>query len=110
MDLICCEEATYHQGTDIRTETRVVREHRVFRREGVRVDPGVTYEVQHRFEVPCDAMHSFQSGHNAVQWKIVVRGEPESGPEFVRSFPVIVYPPLANGTARPPVPAPLPSS
>jgi hypothetical protein len=37
-------------------------------------------------------MHSFASAHNAVRWRIVVRGQPERWPGFVRVFPLIVYP------------------
>jgi hypothetical protein len=37
-------------------------------------------------------MHSFVSAHNSVNWKIVVNGEAEQWPPFVRSFPLIVYP------------------
>jgi len=42
---------------------------------------------------PAGAMHSFASEHNAIRWRIVVRGQPERWPVFVRVFPVIVYPP-----------------
>lgn len=101
MNLVCAEEATYHQGTDIRTENRVVAEQNVFRRESVRIEPGMPFEIREALRVPEQAMHSFQSGHNAVHWKLVVRAEPESGPCFVRSFPVIVYPPAARNGAPP---------
>ena len=101
MKLVCAEEATYHQGTDIRTESRVVSEQNVFRRESVRIEPGVPFEIQEAVRVPDQAMHSFQSGHNAVHWKLVVRAEPESGPCFVRSFPVIVYPTAARNGSPP---------
>ena len=93
MSLICQEEATYHQGTDIRREMRVVKEQTIFAREGVRAMPGAPLEIQEALRVPDNAMHSFQSAHNAVHWKLVVKGQPESGPAFVRSFPVVVYPP-----------------
>jgi hypothetical protein len=52
-----------------------------------------------RFSVPEDAMHSFQSKHNAVQWKIVVNGEANRWPLYSRSFPVLVYP--QPGMSRP---------
>jgi hypothetical protein len=92
MSLVCAEEATYHQGTDIRRETRVVHRHKVFTQESFVIEPGSPFEQQAALFVPDHAMHSFQSGYNAVHWKLVVEGQPTSGPAFVRSFPVIVYP------------------
>jgi hypothetical protein len=64
----------------------------VFRCETVSVEPRVPFEIQRKVRIPEDAMHSFQSGHNAVHWKLVIRAEPDSGPGFTRSFPVVVYP------------------
>jgi hypothetical protein len=37
-------------------------------------------------------MHSFESGHNAVVWTLVVRGRMARWGEFERRFPVYVYP------------------
>ena len=42
--------------------------------------------------VPASAMHSFQAPHNAIHWKLVVRGRPRRRTPFERTFPVIVYP------------------
>jgi hypothetical protein len=96
MSLVCEEEATYRQGTDIRTESQPVHEQLVFSRGRVRIDPAVPFELQVWLRVPTNAMHSFQSGHNAVRWKLVVKAEPERWPMFVRSFPVLVHP-ACNG-------------
>ncbi|MFV1965502.1 MAG: hypothetical protein ACC628_08785 [Pirellulaceae bacterium] len=93
MSLICQEEATYVQGTDIRKESRVVHRERVFRYDAVRAEPGSPFEVRETLRIPENAMHSFQSGHNAVHWKLVIKGRRESRPHFLRSFPVIVHPP-----------------
>jgi len=100
MSLACLEDATFHQGTDIRTETRVTYEQTIFRCEPVPIEPRTPFEIQRALQIPEDAMHSFQSAHNGVHWKLVVRGEPVRGPAFVRSFPVIVYPPHC-GASRP---------
>ena len=93
MSLVCQEEATYLQGTDIRKESRVVHRQRIARCESSRAEPGSPFELRETLRVPEHAMHSFQSGHNAVHWNLVVKGRPESRVSFVRSFPVIVYPP-----------------
>lgn len=97
MSLVCEEEATYQQGTDIRTESQAVHEQLIFSRSTVRIDPAAPFQLQASLRVPSNAMHSFQSGHNAVRWKLVVKAEPENWPMFVRSFPVLVHP-ASNGS------------
>lgn len=97
--LVCEEEATYSQGTDIRTEVRVVHDKEIFRQEDIRIDAGTPFEALGRLSIPDGAMHSFQSGHNAVRWKLVVRGVSTRGAAMVRTFPVLVYPESTNGQA-----------
>jgi hypothetical protein len=99
MSLVCEEEATYQQGTDIRTEFQAIHEQLIFSRCAVRIDPAVPFELQASLHVPRHAMHSFQSGHNAVRWKLIVKAEPEKWPMFVRSFPVLVHP-ARNGSPQ----------
>lgn len=99
MSLVCEEEATYRQGTDIRTECQAVHEQLIFSRGSIRIDPAAPFELQEVLYVPPQAMHSFQSGHNAVRWKLVVKAESENWPMFVRSFPVLVYP-ASNGSPQ----------
>lgn len=100
VSLICEEEATYYQGTDVRTETRVVSTSELIRREGVDLDGGNPLVLRANLAVPLRAVHSFQTTHNAVRWKLLVQGEPASAPQFKRNFPVIVYP-NCNGTNTP---------
>ncbi len=90
--LICEEEATFRQGTDIRTEQRVVYRDEIFCGEDFHIDPAKPFEQSGSFHVPAQAMHSFKSGHNAVHWKILVTGRFEKWPPLARSFPVIVFP------------------
>jgi hypothetical protein len=90
--LICQEQATFHQGTDVRHETHDVHRQQFFRMSDFRIEPGVPYEQSLEFEVPASAMHSFQSAHNAVSWKLVVTGIAEGWPAFQRSFPIIIQP------------------
>jgi hypothetical protein len=90
--LVCEEEATYMQGTDIRTEAREVYRQSCFERCDFRIEPGVAFTETCSVPVPPTAMHSFQSAHNVVRWKLVVRGEAESWPLFERGFPIVVYP------------------
>ena len=90
--LICEEEAAYHQGTDIRHESREVFRQRLFRRENFVIDPSGPFQQTCALPIPPHAMHSFQSEHNSVHWRLVVRGELQHWPEFERGFPIVVYP------------------
>jgi len=96
MLLVCDEEATFHHGTDSRTETKSVYRQTLFRGEGLRAAGGAPFQTHCELQVPPDAMHSFKSGHNEITWKILVKGNPIRWPDFQRSFPVIVYP-IRNG-------------
>jgi len=96
MLLVCDEETTFRQGTDTRIERERVYSGPLFRREQFEVAGAAPFEAECELEVPAGAMHSFKSGHNAIAWKILVKGSPVRWPDFERSFPVIVYPGL-NG-------------
>ena len=90
--LVCEEEATFTQGTDIRTEVREVYRQLHLARENFGIEPGRPFIEGCTVRVPATAMHSFQSAHNAVRWKLVVRGAATAWPVFERDFPLVVYP------------------
>jgi len=90
--LVCEEEATYHQGTDIRTEVREVFRRVVFEHGNFLIEPSQPFQCAFSVAIPADAMHSFQGQHNGVHWRLVVRGSAEGWPEFRRAFPLVVYP------------------
>lgn len=92
MFLVCDEEATYHQGTDVRTECRRVFEERVLSRTGFEVREARAFEEECEVRIPSTAMHSFQGTFNAVQWKLVVRGSAAGWPDYERCFPLVVRP------------------
>jgi hypothetical protein len=96
--LVCEEEATYHQGTDIRSEVREVYRQPCFERRNFRIEPAAPFSDSFTIAVPAAAMHSFHSQHNVVRWKLVVLGEAEAWPAFERGFPLVVYP--GQGTMR----------
>jgi hypothetical protein len=81
----------------VRTERREVRRESVLRCENVQVGPDTPLEQRGELAAPADAMHSFQSPHNAVRWKLVVEGEAEGWPPFERCFPILVYPDGSEG-------------
>jgi hypothetical protein len=104
VQLVCEEQVTYHQGTDVRHESRAIYEQDVIRLSDFAIEPGSTFEKEVEFAIPAEAMHSFLSAHNSVIWKIVVVGEAEQWPQFVRSFPLIVYPLRQQVQLRAPLP------
>lgn len=90
--LTCEEEATYQQGTDIRTESLRVFNQVLLDEHDLKIEPSQPFEREIEIRIPDSAMHSFLSPHNAVQWKLIVHGHAESWPPFDRSFPLVVYP------------------
>ena len=86
------EQATYRQGTDTRTERVVVSRHMIKQWQDVRLSPVSRFETETKVQVPIDAMHSFESEHNVVSWRFVVRGVPDRWPPFCRVFPLIIFP------------------
>lgn len=94
--LVGYEETTYQQGTDVRTECREISriEVEMPSAESTKLiaEAEKPLEMDCQLRLPDDMMHSFQSEHNAVVWKIVVQGDAAKWPSFCRSFPVAVYP------------------
>jgi hypothetical protein len=90
--LVCEEEATYQQGTDIRVERHRVVDVPLREEPKVALEPGQPFEFKTNCSIPVTAMHSFQSPHNRVLWSLRVVACPEVGKPFERSFPIIVYP------------------
>ena len=97
--LVCEEEATYNQGTDIRTESLDIFEQRLFRKRGIELKPFEPLEETIELELPREAMHSFKSNNNRIQWKIVVRGTANGWPSQERSFAITVVPRAAETEA-----------
>ncbi len=93
VSLICIEEATFRQGTDVRTETAVVYSDRLLRQRGVDTSPGAPFNARFELAIPQRAMHSFISSNNRVQWKIVVTAQAKNWPRLNRNFAVTVHPP-----------------
>ncbi len=94
--LACDERATYHQGTDTRTEIRRVYEYRCFVREDFEIPQGLPFESRCQVQVPEGAMHSFLAIYNEVSWKLIVRGHVKGRPKFEREFQIVVHPALAG--------------
>lgn len=96
--LVCQEEATFDEGTDIRTERRDVFRDRLFRKRSVDVTPDSPFVAEFDLELPDRAIHSFRSANNRIQWKIIVQAEAKNWPTLNRTFRLSVYPRTAIET------------
>ncbi len=90
--LVCEEEVTYRQGTDIRHEVCKVFEQQLLAQGPLEIDSATPFRVTCTLPIPAAAMHSFQLEHNSIHWKLVVRCAPAHWPEFERRFPLVVFP------------------
>ncbi len=90
--LVCDEETTFRQGTDIRTERCRVFSQPVFVEEDFKIEPSKAFERECELTIPNHVMHSFRAKHNAVHWMLVARGQAHLWPAFERCFPIVVYP------------------
>jgi len=95
------EQATFCQGTDTRTERLIVWRDATRSWSRVQAVPGGRFEAHVEITIPEQAMHSFNSPHNSVHWRLVVRGAPDRWPPFTRVFPLVVFPAGRNAGATP---------
>jgi hypothetical protein len=95
-----CEEqaACSNRNGAAKTETRRVYEREVLAREQFTLQPALPLEARAELRVPDGAMHSFQTAHNRVRWKLIVQGDIAGWPDFEREFPIVVHP--SKGTPK----------
>ncbi|MDA9858180.1 hypothetical protein N9D23_08655 [Rubripirellula sp.] len=101
VQMTCEEETFYRQGTDVRVERHEAFCQVLWKGREVLVDPQGPWEQQLELTIPLEAMHSFVGTHNAIEWKIVVKGTSKPWPSFCRSFRVVVHPPGSAQKANP---------
>jgi hypothetical protein len=101
VELVCEEETTYRQGTDVRIDRHVAFTKILCTERDLTIDPHRPWEQELQLDLPVEAMHSFRSAHNAVCWRITVSGDARPWPSFFLNFPVFVHPPARNSTLRP---------
>jgi len=90
--LVCEEEATYRQGTDIRVQRCLVHDQELVQHTDLEIRRGTPFEVRCELQMPERAMHSFRSNHNEIRWKLLVEGRLPRWAGFHRDFAVIVHP------------------
>jgi len=89
VDLVCQESATYTAGTDTETKTEIVRTIPVCELTGVTAANGQTITRQGVL-VPADAMLSFNSSNNKIEWLIRVKMTITRRPDSEQLFPIRV--------------------
>lgn len=84
------EVATYRQGTDTRTETKIF-----YKNEVVKLtDASQIAQGFQLTSLPVDTMHSFEGSKNKIQWRIKVSGAIGFWPDVQDNFPINVFPPV----------------
>jgi hypothetical protein len=99
LDLVCEEQATFQQGTNTRTEAVRIYEYPLAGRDNFELRRGSPLELRATVLIPADAMHSFQSLHNEIHWKLLIVARRAGLPDLERSFPLIVLPALEGAHA-----------
>lgn len=92
VSLVCDEEATFRDGTNTRTESARVHESDVLVQDDFQASPSAQFEARCSLQIPPGAMHSFQSDHNRILWKLVVQARSHARATFERAFLLHVYP------------------
>lgn len=69
---ICEESASYQQGTDTRTETRLVHREELLDERDVWAKEDPRVHQRRRIVLPEGAMHTFEAKNNKVLWKVRV--------------------------------------
>lgn len=98
--LICEEEAVFTHGTNTRREKLRIYQRLIFGEERVDITPDCAFDVEFPLEIPNEAMHSFVSPHNQINWRLIVQGKVGKFPMFERVFPLIVYPEIQKEAER----------
>lgn len=98
VEIVCTEEATFNEGTDVRTERTTVYSSRLLRRRGVVLKPDAVWRTDLTLKLPPEAIHSFRSRSNRIQWKIIVTAKALSWPRLRRHFGFTVHPRSSEGS------------
>lgn len=93
--LIMRESATYRRGTDTVTvrHEHLIQEYELPPRH---FQAGEAFQDQRQFQVPAQAMHTFNASRNKIDWYIQARVEMSGWPDFVEEYPLTVPPRAAQ--------------
>ena len=90
--LQCVEVARFAQGTNTVAHHKEIYDSTLMTRFDVDVSSKAETTERFSFVVPIGAMHSFQSEHNEIIWKLVARMELCDGGVFARDYELVVMP------------------
>jgi hypothetical protein len=79
---VCEEEARSGSGSDMSIETRRMCEEEIIAEQNFEVHKDLPFEARGELRIPVGAMHSLVASHNQVRWKLVVRADVASWPDF----------------------------
>jgi hypothetical protein len=86
------EEARYRAGKSQYTDTNIF-----FRKEIYTASsPDITETGQADFDIPADAMHSFEAANNKILWEIAVKGSIDNWPDIREEFKITIVPAQAQ--------------
>ena len=91
VELVFRESATYTQGTDIRTDTHENVESS-FDGPAGSFEAGAEVRRDGDFQIPTDAMHSFNARHNKLEWFVRVHVDIQEWPDMIELFDLTVLP------------------
>jgi len=90
IELIGEEIARYRRGTDTVTDKHTFHERTVY--ESPADVPLVNVTGACDVDLPPDAMHSFKSANNAIEWRLRVRGDVPRWPDVSNEYAILVTP------------------
>lgn len=97
--LECHEEAVFHQGTDVRRESRCVVSLPCELAELPSTREGEHRDLKGTCTIPSQAMHTFTGSNNSIHWRLRVSARAKRGVVIEREAPLVLVP-----AATPPAP------
>jgi hypothetical protein len=98
--LVCVEWVQYRVGTSMRTDEHRLLELPLVTAAGVHVSAGNPLLLRGEFQIPEDAMHSFESPNNRVRWQLEAEVTIPGRPDVKDKFPFRVLPGNAHAIAN----------
>jgi hypothetical protein len=86
--LIGEEQATYRRGTDTHTDTSEFCALPLYEAHGSRISRRGSLQLA----IPVDAMHSFESSHNKIIWKVKLHGDIPRWPDVSETYTLNIVP------------------
>lgn len=90
--LLNTEHVTYSKGSSTVTDTHDVTAVWLCEEQAVEIPKGGKFERTFEATIPADAMHSFASQHNRVEWAVRVEAAIDNWPDVKQSYPFPVLP------------------